>query len=91
MGASARATPPCAAIGAARCGPALDGVVTGDPLFSLHYTSSSAEDLGRASAAVSELPSALPQFFAELVKLPVLLAALLGIVVGGLDGAAAGG
>jgi hypothetical protein len=59
---------------------AVDGAVTGDPLFSLHYTSSSAEDLGR-QRTLSEIPSALPQFFSELVKFPVLLAALLGIVV----------
>ncbi|HYH91015.1 MAG TPA: hypothetical protein VEX67_17415 [Solirubrobacteraceae bacterium] len=59
---------------------AVDAAVTGDPLFSLHYTSSSAEDLGR-QRTLSEIPSALPQFFANLVKLPVLLAALLGIGV----------
>ena len=59
---------------------AVDGAVTGDPLFSLHYTSSSAEDLGR-QRTLGQIPSALPQFFSELVKFPVLLAALLGIVV----------
>jgi hypothetical protein len=59
---------------------AVDGAVTGDPLFSLHYTSSSAEDLGR-QRTLGELPSALPEFFSDLVKLPVLLAALLGIGV----------
>jgi hypothetical protein len=57
---------------------AVDAAVTGDPLFSLHYTSSSAEDLGR-QRTLGEIPSALPQFFANLVKLPVLLAALLGL------------
>jgi hypothetical protein len=59
---------------------AVDAAVTGDPLFSLHYTSSSAEDLGR-QRTLSEIPSALPEFFSSLVKLPVLLAALLGIGV----------
>jgi hypothetical protein len=59
---------------------AVDAAVTGDPLFSLHYTSSSAEDLGR-QRTLGELPSALPEFFSDLVKLPVLLAALLGIGV----------
>jgi hypothetical protein len=59
---------------------AVDAAVTGDPLFSLHYTSSSAEDLGR-QRTLGEIPSALPEFFASLVKLPVLLAALLGIGV----------
>jgi hypothetical protein len=57
---------------------AVDGAVTGDPLFSLHYTSSSAEDLGR-QRTLGELPSALPQFFSDLVKFPVLLAAIVGI------------
>ena len=59
---------------------AVDFAVTGDPLFSLHYTSSSAEDLGR-QRTLGEIPSALPEFFSSLVKLPVLLAALLGIAV----------
>src|SRR4051812_6125603 len=57
---------------------AVDGAVTGDPLFSLHYTSSSAEDLGR-QRTLGEIPSALPQFFSELVRLPVLLGALGGL------------
>jgi hypothetical protein len=56
---------------------ATDWAVTGDPLFSLHYTSSSAEDLGR-QLPVSELPSAIPDFFASLVKLPVVVAAIVG-------------
>ena len=69
---------------------AVDFAVTGDPLFSLHYTSASAEDLGR-QRTLSEIPSALPEFFSSLVKLPVLLAALLGIGVALCGGAAAGG
>jgi hypothetical protein len=59
---------------------ATDFAVTGDPLFSVHYTSSSAEELGR-SLPLSELPSAMPEFFANLVKLPVLVAAALGLVI----------
>jgi len=59
---------------------AVDFAVTGDPLFSLHYTSSSAEDLGR-QRTLSELPSALPYFFANIIKLPVLLAAAAGLVI----------
>jgi len=55
-----------------------DLVVTGDPLFSLHYTSSSAEELGR-QRTLSEIPFAVPGFFAALVKPPVLLAAVAGI------------
>ena len=57
---------------------ATDWAVTGDPLFSLHYTSSSAEDLGR-QLPLSQLPSAIPEFFANLVKLPVLVAAVIGL------------
>jgi len=57
---------------------AVDAAVTGDPLFSLHYTSSSAEDLAR-QRTLGELPSALPTFFASLVKLPVLLGAVAGL------------
>jgi len=59
---------------------ATDYAVTGDPLFSLHYTSSSAEELGR-NLPLSQLPSAMPEFFANLVKLPVLVAAALGLVI----------
>jgi hypothetical protein len=56
-----------------------DLVVTGDPLFSLHYTSDSAEDLGRAKT-LGELPAAIPEFLADIVKLPVLLAAIAGLI-----------
>jgi hypothetical protein len=59
---------------------ATDFAVTGDPLFSLHYTSSSAEELGR-NLPLSQLPSAMPEFFANLVKLPVLVAAVLGLAI----------
>src|SRR3954464_11825450 len=58
-----------------------DLAVTGNPLYSLLYTSGSAEDLGR-SQPLSELPSTLPSFFAALVKLPVELLALAGIAFG---------
>ena len=58
------------------CG--VDLAVTGNPLYSLLYTSGSAEDLGR-SQPLSELPSTLPQFFGALVKLPVELIALAGL------------
>jgi len=59
---------------------ATDFAVTGDPLFSLHYTSSSAEELGR-QLPLSQLPSAMPEFFANLVKPPVLVAAVAGLAV----------
>jgi hypothetical protein len=61
------------------CG--VDLAVTGNPLYSLLYTSGSAEDLGR-SQPLSQLPETLPGFFAELVKLPVELLALAGIAFG---------
>src|SRR3954467_15791816 len=57
-----------AAIGAVVWGGGAPAV-TGDPLYSLLYTSGSAEDLGR-SLPLSQLPSTLPQFFGELVKVP---------------------
>ena len=60
---------------------ATDFAVTGDPLFSLHYTSSSAEELGR-QLPLSQLPSAIPEFFASLVKLPILVAAVIGLAIG---------
>ena len=41
------------------CGRRSTARVTGDPLFSLHYTSSSAEELGR-QRTLAEIPSALP-------------------------------
>jgi hypothetical protein len=62
---------------------AVDFAVTGDPLFSLTYTSSSAEDLGR-QRTLSEIPTAVPYFLSSLVKLPVWLAALAGIVIAAL-------
>jgi hypothetical protein len=58
------------------CG--VDLAVTGNPLYSLLYTSGSAEDLGR-SQPLSQLPSTLPDFFGKLVKVPVELLAIAGI------------
>jgi hypothetical protein len=55
-----------------------DLAVTGDPLFSLLHTSSSAEDLGR-QRSLSELPTAIPDFFTSLVKVPVMIAAVAGL------------
>lgn len=59
----------------------LDAIVTGDPLFSLHHTGGLAEDLGR-SRPVSQLPAAVPGFFANLVKIPILVLAVLGLLAG---------
>lgn len=57
-----------------------DFVVTGDPLFSLNYTSASAEDLGRATT-LGEVPGAIPGFLASIVKVPVMLAGTAGLLI----------
>jgi hypothetical protein len=59
---------------------AVDLAVTGDPLFSLLYTSGSAEELGR-QRTLSEIPIAIPYFLASLVKPPVFLGALAGLLI----------
>src|SRR5688572_3824173 len=59
---------------------ATDFAVTGDPLFSLLYTSGSAEDLGR-QRSISELPTAIPGFLNLIVKPPILAAAAVGLVL----------
>jgi hypothetical protein len=58
---------------------ATDFIVTGDPLFSLTYTSGSAEDLGR-TRTLREIPTTIPSFISSLIKLPVLLAAAAGLL-----------
>ena len=73
-----RATPALAAVGAGDLG-AVDWVVTGDPLFSLHSTSSSAEDLGR-SAAVA-MPTRSRSSSSRLVKRPVLVGGVAGLAI----------
>lgn len=62
---------------------AVDLAVTGDPLFSLLYTSGSAEELGR-QRTLSEIPSAIPYFLSSLVKPPVFIGALAGILIAAL-------
>jgi hypothetical protein len=57
-----------------------DLAVTGDPLFSLLYTSGSAEDLGR-QRTLAELPTAIPAFLTLIVKLPVMVAAVAGLAL----------
>jgi hypothetical protein len=59
---------------------AIDTVVTGHPLFSLTHTSSLAEELGR-NKGLSQVPSATWDFLMALDKLPVLLAAILGLLI----------
>ena len=57
-----------------------DLLVTGDPLYSLHYTTESARQLGRRQSLL-ELPEVTLRFLAELTKPPVFIAALAGIVL----------
>ncbi len=57
-----------------------DLIVTGDPLYSLHYTTESARQLGRRQSLL-ELPEVTLRFLAELTKPPVFVAALAGIVL----------
>ncbi len=57
----------------------VDAIVTGDPLFSLHYTSDSAEVLGRAKT-LAQIPGAIPAFLADIVKLPIMIAGVAGLL-----------
>ncbi len=61
---------------------ATDAVVTGDPLFSQHHTSGLAEELGRQKG-LNQVPSATVNFLKALVKLPVAVAGLIGLLLGG--------
>jgi hypothetical protein len=56
---------------------ATDFASTGDPLWSLTYTSAFAEELGRSQAA-GDLPSAMWAFLVKLAKFPVLMGGIAG-------------
>jgi hypothetical protein len=58
----------------------VDWAVTGQPLFSLQHTSGLAEELGRTKG-LSEVPSAMRQFFFNLTKGPVVYAGILGFLL----------
>jgi hypothetical protein len=60
--------------------PAVDWIVTGDPLFSLTHTSGLAEELGR-TRGLSEIPAATVDFLKSLDKVPVFYAGVLGLVL----------
>src|SRR3954470_12995486 len=70
--------------GVAAAGPliwiAIDTIATGHPLFSLTHTSGLAEELGR-NKGLSQVPSATWEFLKSLDKLPVLLAAVAGLLL----------
>ena len=55
-----------------------DWIVTGDPLWSLTYTSAFAEELGRTQSASGLLPS-LWEFLVKLDKVQVLVGGLVGL------------
>src|SRR3954447_14724534 len=55
----------------------LDWRVTGDPLFSLHHTGDTAEELGRASG-LAAVPQSTQDFLIRLDKLPVVLGGIVG-------------
>src|SRR3954468_10167177 len=55
----------------------LDWRVTGDPLFSLHHTGDTAEELGRASG-LGAVPTSTKDFLIRLDKLPVVLGGIAG-------------
>src|SRR3954453_11068501 len=55
----------------------LDWRVTGDPLFSLHHTGDTAEELGRATG-LAAVPRSTQEFLVRLAKLPVVLGGIVG-------------
>jgi 4-amino-4-deoxy-L-arabinose transferase-like glycosyltransferase len=57
---------------------AVDALVTGDPLFSLHATSDLADELNR-SRSFSEVPGDFVSFLVDTARLPVALAAVAGV------------
>ncbi len=58
----------------------VDLAVTGDPLFSLHATSSLAEALGR-ERGLRNVPSAFVTFLADVARPPVAAAGVIGLVL----------
>src|SRR3954468_17589410 len=59
----------------------MDWRVTGDPLFSLHHTGDTAEELGRATG-LAAVPSSTQEFLVRLDKLPVVLGGIAGVALG---------
>jgi hypothetical protein len=59
---------------------AVDFAVTGDPLYSLHYTTRSALALGRR-VPLEDLPERLAHFMLALTKAPVLAAGAAGALL----------
>lgn len=59
---------------------ALDGVVTGDPLYSLHATAGLAQELERTQG-VSSVMASVWTFGVRIDKLPVILGVLVGLPI----------
>lgn len=57
-----------------------DLIVTGDPMYSLNYTTESAAQLGRRQT-VDELPGVTLRYLSDLVKPPVLVLGFAGIAL----------
>ena len=57
-----------------------DFIVTGDPMYSLNYTTASSRALGRRQS-LPEMPGVTLRYLSELTKPPVFIAALAGIVL----------
>jgi hypothetical protein len=60
---------------------ALDWWATGDPKFSLTHTSGLAEELGRTSGGLADVPSTTVKFLKGLDKVPVFYAGILGLII----------
>jgi hypothetical protein len=58
----------------------MDGIATGNPFYSLTYTSRSAQDLGRGKP-LSDLPSLAVTYLSEITKPYLLVAAAIGAVL----------
>ena len=58
-----------------------DLIVTGDPMYSLNYTTESAAQLGRRQT-LGELPGVTLRYLSDLAKPPVVLLGFAGIVLG---------
>lgn len=71
-------------LGLALIGPviwlAVDGIVTGDPLYSLHATAGLAQELERTQG-LSSVVASVWTFGVRIDKLPVVLGALLGLPI----------
>ena len=59
----------------------VDAAVTGNPVYSLHSTTGLAEALGRTQG-ISNIPGSTWEFLVRLDKLPLVLAAIVGVLVG---------